>query len=144
MATRRCVIALMAMIFVAGAAASAAAMPRRHGVPHVTLSAEGRGTLIALSYGTGAAAHVHFLHALESLERVALADLDHDGHIDIVAAPRDGVLMFWHNVGHGRFARVALPPDAHPLSAHGVRIARVEKLDDGLQWGDDRHDAAMP
>jgi len=144
MALRRAALALMTILFVAGAALPSAAAPRRHGVPRVTLSTEATGTLIALRFGCGAASHVHFVHAREALDRVALADIDHDGAVDIVAAPHDGVLMFWHNAGHGRFSRIALPRDSTRIVARGPRIARVEKMDDGWQWGDDRHDAAMP
>ena len=141
MAPRRAALAFLAILFVACAVVPAAAAPRRHGVPCVTISAEGPGTLIALHY---TASHVHFLHARESLERVALADIDNDGQVDILAAPRDGVLMLWRNAGHGRFARAALPRQTHRMIARGPRITHVEKLDDGLQWGDERHDAAMP
>jgi hypothetical protein len=144
MATRRAALALMAILFVVGAASPSAAAPRRHGVPRVTITAEERGTLIALDYGSGTAAHVHFLHARETLERVALADIDNDGNIDILAAPRDGALMLWRNAGHGRFARAALPRATRRLVSRGPRIALVHKMDDGWQWGDDRHDAAMP
>jgi hypothetical protein len=140
MATRVAPLALLAILFVGGVVQAAAA-PRAHGVPLVTMSAEGHGTLIALHY-TGS--HVHFLHAREPLDRIALADIDHDGKVDIVAAPRDGVLMLWRNAGHGRFARATLPRDTQRLIARGPRITRVAQPDDGLQWGDDRHDAAMP
>ena len=141
MALRRAALALLAIVF--AAAAPAAAAPR-HGIPHVTLTAEGDGTLIALRFGTGASSHVHFLHAREALECVAMADVDNDGHLDLLAAPRDGTLMFWRNAGHGRFARAAIPRETPRLASRGPRIAHIEKTDDGGQWGDDRHEAAMP
>jgi 23S rRNA C2498 (ribose-2'-O)-methylase RlmM len=141
MAMRRATLAFLAILFVTGAALPAAAAPWRHGVPRVTITAEGPGTLIALRYD---AAHVHFVHTREALERVALADIDRDGAVDIVAAPRDGALMLWRNAGHGRFARVALPRGTLRLIARGPHIKHLQKADDGWQWGDDRHDAAMP
>src|SRR5215471_10215537 len=101
MATRRAALALLAIVFVVGAALPAFAKPRRHGIPRVTISADGAGTLIELLYGSGLTSHVHFLHAGEVLDQVALADIDNDGHMDILAAPREGGLMFWHNAGHG-------------------------------------------
>jgi hypothetical protein len=141
MATRRAALALMGAVLVAAAAIPAAAAPRAHGTPRVTISAEGGGTLIALHYTTS---HVHFLHAREPLERVALADIDNDGNVDILAAPRDGALMLWRNAGHGRFARAALPRDSQRLTARGPRITHAVNPDEGSQWGDDRYDAAMP
>lgn len=141
MAPRRSALALLAILFVAGAGVPAAAAPRAHGVPRVTISAEGPGTLIALHY---TASHVHFLHAREALERVALADIDNDGNVDILAAPRDGALMLWRNAGHGRFARAAPPRGQQRIAARGPHITHVERLDDGWQWGDEGHDAAMP
>jgi hypothetical protein len=144
MATRRAALALLAILFVVGAALPAAAAPSRHGIPRVTITAEGQGTLISLLYGSGVTSHFHFLHAREPLDRIALADVDNDGYVDILAAPRDGGLMFWHNAGHGRFSRVAPPREAHTLRSRGPRITHSVKPDDEWQWGDERHDAAMP
>ena len=150
MATRRAALALLAILVIAGAAVPAVAAPhvprapRAHGVPRISFSAEGRGSVIVLHFGTDSAAHLHFLHAGEPLEHVALADLDTDGYVDVLAAPRDGALIIWHNTGHGRFARVALPHGSQRIVVRGPRIAHVEKMDDGWQWGDDRHDAALP
>ena len=142
MALRRAARALLAILF-AAVAAPAAAAPH-HGVPHVTISAEGPGTLIALRYGTGAASHVHFVHTGEALEHVALSDVDNDGDVDILAAPRDGAVMLWRNAGHGRFARAPVPRRAQPLVPSAPRITRTGETDDGWQSGDDQHDAAMP
>jgi hypothetical protein len=145
MARRRTALALLAMVFVAVAAVPSVAAPRRHGVPRVTISAEGPGTLISLRYGSGAESHFHFLHASEALDRVAVTDIDNDGYVDILAAPRDGALLLWRNAGHGRFALASLSRGTSFPVTRGPRIARIEKMDDGWQWGDDhRHDAAMP
>src|SRR5262245_62044177 len=107
MATRRATLALLTILVVAVAVPAAAAP--RHGVPHVTISSEGPGTLISLRFGIGTTSHVHVLHAGEVLERVALADVDNDGYVDVLAAPRDGAVMLWRNAGHGRFLRATLP-----------------------------------
>lgn len=144
MATRRAALALLAILFVMGTALPASAGHRRHATPRVTITAEGPGTLIALRYTCGHVEHVRFVHAREPIERVALADLDNDGRLDIVAAPRDGALMVWHNAGNGRFAPVALPHGAQRISPRSPRFSRVGRADDGWQWGDDRYDAAMP
>ena len=55
--------------------------------------------------------------ALSAAEEVELADLDHDGDLDLVAgsAP-DQVGRVWSNDGHGNFAlRASLPPFRKPL-----------------------------
>lgn len=142
MATRRATLALLTILVVAVAGPAAAAP--RHGVPRVTISAEGPGTLISLRFGIGTASHVHVLHAGEVLERVALADVDNDGYVDVLAAPRDGAVMLWRNAGHGRFARATLPRAAQAPISRGPRVGRLVKPDEGWQWGDDRYDAAMP
>jgi FG-GAP-like repeat len=144
MAPRRVALALLVMLFAAVGVVPAAAAGGHHVIPHVTITDEGRGTLIALRYGSDLSGRTRFVHSREPLDRVALADIDNDGDVDILAAPRDGALMVWRNAGHGRFARTALPRQNHRIIARGPRITHVEKLDDGLQWGDDRHDAAMP
>ena len=141
MATRRASLGLLAFVLLVCAAVPAAAAPRAHSVPRVTLSAEGAGTLISLRYG---ASHIHLVHARVALERVALADVDRDGDEDIVAVPREGVLLVWRNAGHGRFARDAAPGAGHRVLAQGPSIGLVRETEDAWQLGDDRYDAAMP
>jgi len=70
--------------------------------------------------------------------------VDNDGYVDILAAPREGGLMFWHNAGHGHFSRVALSREKLTLVARGPGLTRAAKSDDGWQLGDDRHDPPMP
>src|SRR5262245_33982778 len=117
-------------------------------VGFMALRAAVRALLAILSVAAAAipaaAAPVHFVHTPEAFERIALADVDRDGDVDIVAARRDGALVVWRNAGHGRFARVAPQRDAQHIVARESRITRVDDADDGWQWGDDRHDAAMP
>jgi hypothetical protein len=144
---RRAVLPALAILLLIGSVARVSAAsrpPHARRLPHVTVSAEGAGTLIAVTYLNGARLCVRLLHAREAIDRVALADIDNDGHVDILAAPRNGALVLWRNAGHGRFARAALPRGAPRLVTRGPRIARIAKMDDGWQWGDDRHDAALP
>ena len=117
-------------------------------VEFMALRAVVRALLAILSVAAGAApaaaAPVHFVRAAETLERIALLDIDRDGDVDIVAAPREGSLIVWRNAGHGRFARVVPPRQTHLVASRESRLTRLDEADDGWQWGDDGHDAAMP
>jgi len=144
MMARRPVLAVFTALVLAAAVVPAAAAPRGHSAPRVTITAEGPCTLISLRYGSGAGEHVRFVHAHTAIERVAVTDIDNDGDFDVVAARRDGALMLWRNAGHGRFALAVLPRDTHRLTTHGPRLSTREHPDEGWQWGDDGHDAAMP
>jgi hypothetical protein len=144
---RRAVLTALAIVLLMCAAVPAQAGPRRHVERHVarvSVSAEGTGTLIAVTYKTGAREHVRFLHTRTPIERVAVADIDNDGDLDVLATPRDGVLMLWRNAGHGRFRLATVPGRTSHLDVRRSRYERLQRSDDGGQWDDDRYEAAMP
>jgi hypothetical protein len=87
---------------------------------------------------------LRFLQAHALADRVALRDVDNDGDLDILVAPRDGALVLWRNSGHGRFRLATMPPAPHTAPARGPRLERLRRSDDGWQWGDERYDAALP
>jgi hypothetical protein len=66
------------------------------------------------------------------------------GDVDIVAAPRDGALLIWRNTGRGHFTLATFPPGGRTIGVRGPRFVRVRSADDGWQWGDVLHHAAMP
>jgi VCBS repeat protein len=53
-----------------------------------------------------------FAHARADIVAVAAADLDNDGHPDLLASSADGTLTVWRNRGDGSFALLA--PGHHP------------------------------
>jgi hypothetical protein len=143
---RRVILPVLALLLLAGSAVPAFATRRLHArrPPRVTLSYEGQGSLIAVSYRGHTGRCVRFFHTSAAIDRVAITDIDNDGDFDIVAAPHDGALLLWRNAGHGRFSLAAQPRRPPRVSPQGLRFVRVVPADDGWQWGVERYDAAMP
>jgi hypothetical protein len=122
---RRALLAFVALLIVGGsvAPAYAAARGERHAI---------RRQLRLLQ------THHRFAH-------VAVRDVDNDGDLDILAAPRDGGgVVLWRNAGHGRFKLAVVPPTRHGVHRQRSRFVRVQRSEDGWQCGDERYDAAMP
>jgi VCBS repeat protein len=145
---RRLVLPVLTVLLTIGAVVPAAAAPRRAArvrhIARVSVQAEGRGSVIAVTYATGPRQHVRFLHSSVAIDRVAVTDVDNDGQQDILAALHDGEVQLWRNQGAGRFSVATVPHDVHPVAERGPRFVRVKHGDDGWQWGDERYDAAMP
>jgi hypothetical protein len=144
---RRLVLPVLTVMLLIGAVVPAFAGSRRgthvRHISRVSVQADGRGSLIAVTYAAGPRQHVRFLHSNAAIDRVALTDVDNDGQQDILAALHDGEVQLWRNRG-GRFSLATLPHDVRPVPERGPRFGRVKQTDDGGQWGDDRYDAAMP
>jgi hypothetical protein len=144
---RRFVLPVLTVLLVLAAVVPASAARRAHNrrITRVTVSAEGRGSVIAVTYG-GPRQRVRFLHSAEAIDRVALNDVNADGDVDILAAPRarDGAVVLWRNEGNGRFELATLRQQVRLQPSSGSRFVRVRRSDEGSQWGDERYDAAMP
>jgi len=141
---------LLLLVFTAGLAvgmsapASAAETARvTHRVRSITLSPDGPGTLIRIIYIGRVQPHVRVIHSRESIDALAVADIDDDGNPDILASARGGGLVVWRNAGHGNF-QLATPPVRRFVSATGATIGRCHHIEAPIQAGDDRYDAAMP
>lgn len=141
---------LLLVVFTAGlvvgisAPASAADTSRatRH-VRSITLSPDGSGTLIRITYIGRVQPHVRVIRSREAIDALAITDIDDDGNPDILASARAGGLVMWRNAGHGNF-QLATPPARRLLSATGATIGRCHHIEAPIQAGDDRYDAAMP
>lgn len=132
MALRRSTLFALAALLVLGSVVPALAS---HGARHGRHAGSGSERL---------ARFVRLIHTQEAIDRIALADIDNDGDLDILAARHDGTLKLWRNTGNGRFAPAVLPRGSHRMTSRGPRFVRVHRADEGSQWGDERYDAAMP
>lgn len=137
--------ALTLLLFAVAVQPASAAGRRCHASRHAreTVSARSFGSVIAVTFKRGASQRTHFLRTPALIDRVAVRDVDNDGDLDVLAAPRDGSLLLWRNAGHGRFL-LATPPHDSRLAANTPRVERIHHRDDGWQWGAERYDAAMP
>jgi hypothetical protein len=143
---RRLTLPVLTVLLIISAVLPAYAAPRRSRIRHisrVSVQAEGRGSVIAVTYAAGPRKHVRFLHSSIAVDRVALS-VNKDGEQDIVAALPDGDLQLWRNTGYGRFSVATIAHAVRPVSERGPRIVRYQDADDGWQWSEERYDAAMP
>lgn len=107
----------------------------------ITLTREGAGSLISVTFAGHA--HPRVLRSPEPIAAVALADLDRDGDLDIVAASNAKGLQIWRNAGSGHF--VLVPPLRHGIAPDGrANVRPSSRIEEGLLALDDRVDAAMP
>jgi hypothetical protein len=143
---RRFVLTLLAALAVLGASSPTEAAPRRRHprpISAITLTPEGSGTLIRVTYG-----RVHpctrVLRSHEPIDAVAVVDVDADGDQDIVAVRESGDLVLWRHGGRGRFIVVAAAPDRTPVTRRHRAFHRVHDTTAPIQSSDERYSAAMP
>ena len=82
--------------------------PRRpHPIQTVRVNADGAGTVIAVEFA--GRVRPRFIHSATPVDALAVADVDNDGDLDILAASmRDG-LVLWRNAGRGHFVLARAP-----------------------------------
>jgi hypothetical protein len=121
-----------------------AAPGRRHHRPisAITLTPEGAGTLIRVTYGR-VHPYTRILRSQEPIDAVAVTDVDADGDQDIVAVRESGDLVLWRHGGRGRFIVVAAAPDRAPLTRRRTAFHRIHDTTAPIQSGDERYSAAM-
>jgi hypothetical protein len=143
--SRRLLLAIVAAMVVVGASRPAEAVPlRRHSRPisHITLTPEGTGTLIRITYAGRARPHTRILRSRDPIDSLAIADVDNDGDLDILGARESGGLVLWRNAGRGRFV-LAAAPDRHGLTRRETAWRPVLESTAPIQSGDERCSAAM-
>lgn len=124
MASRRLIALSLVALFasVRGAAADGWAGAANLRIVSVRLADDGAGSSVAVKFAGALRAPV--LRVRERLASIALADVDADGDLDILAASvRAGVLL-WRNAGRGRFVLARLPKARDALSARPRVSAR--------------------
>src|SRR5512143_307293 len=127
---RRLLLPALTLLLLAVTAQPASAAGRRcHASRHAreAVSARSFGSVIAVTYKRGGLQRTHLLRTATAIDRVAVRDVDNDGDLDVLAAPRDGNLLLWRNVGHGRFSLAALPRGDRRLTAKSSRFERVRR-----------------
>jgi hypothetical protein len=115
--------------------------PRR--VSAITVAPHGHGSVIRIVYAGGVRPMVRIIESRDPIEALAVADVDNDGDLDILASAHDGALVMWRNAGHGRF-RLATAPERRIVKTADAVIGRCHHVDAPIQAGDDRYDAALP
>jgi hypothetical protein len=86
---------------------------------------------------------VRAIESIDPIDALAVADVDNDGDLDILASVHDGQLLMWRNAGNGQF-RLATAPSRRFVSVPAAHIGRCHHVEAPIQAGDDRYDAAMP
>jgi hypothetical protein len=147
--SRRVLLTGLAALLVLSVAVSAHAAPARGGgrpsIHSITLTPEGSGTLIRLTYVGREHPHTRVLRSREPIDALAVADVDNDGDLDILAAGRQGELRLWRNAGGGRFVLAAAAISRHvDYARRNIRVGNGVFDDQPEQAGDERYDAAMP
>jgi hypothetical protein len=143
---RRLLLVGLTAWMVGASAASAATIDRsRHQrrVSAITVTPHGQGTIIRITYAGRWRPVVRVIESPDPIDALAIADVDNDGDLDILASARGGRLVMWRNAGNGHF-RLATAPERRIVSAADGRIGRCHHADAPVQAGDDRYDAAMP
>jgi hypothetical protein len=133
-----CVLAALA------GAAEAGAHRAHHGrrINSITLTPDGNGSLIAVMFI--GRSHPKLLRSADRIATYAVADVDNDGDLDIVATSSGTSLLLWRNAGRGRFVFAAISRGRIPASTPRLGTRRLVHADDGWVASEDRYDAAMP
>jgi FG-GAP-like repeat len=141
--SRRFLFALLGIVLAVAANAEAArrAHHRPRHIDSITLTPDGRGSLISITFA--GKEHPRLLRSTDPIAAFALADVDNDGDLDIVATTDRTGLVVWRNTGRGRFV-FALPSGIRPPGRPPLGMRHLPRIGDGPVVFDDRYDAAMP
>jgi hypothetical protein len=145
---RRILLTFVAALLLTAAARPADAAPgRRHHhrrISAITLTPEGTGTLIRIVFAGRARPLIRILRSLDPIDTLAIADVDNDGDLDILAAPKAGGLLLWRNAGRGRYVfACAIPPPRRTLTRAATALHSAIATNAPEQTGDERAGAAV-
>ena len=135
---------LLGILLVATAATADARHLHKHrgrSIDSITLTPDGRGSLISVTFAGRARPRV--LHSPEPISAYALADVDDDGNLDIVTTSGGTQLLIWRNAGRGHFV-LAAPSGARASRPVRSGLRPVTRVDEGPVAAEDRYDVAMP
>jgi hypothetical protein len=111
-------------------------------IDRVTLSPDGQGTVIAVTFA-GHDDQPRLLRSIDPIATYAVADVDNDGDLDILAASERSGLLLWRNAGRGRFVLASLT-SRRSATQPAPDVRHLSRADEGLVAADERYDAAMP
>jgi hypothetical protein len=101
----------------------------------VRVADEADGSVVAVKLS--AHHRLRLLHSVERLVRIATADVDADGDLDILASTIRERLLLWRNAGRGRFILARLPKardalgGAAPRASGGVPVPAQDEPGEG-------------
>jgi hypothetical protein len=153
---RRILLTFVAALLMGAAARPANAagvrrQPHHHDHHHhhrpisaITLTPEGTGTLIRITYAGFARPLTRILRSQDPIDTLAVADVDNDGDLDILAAPKAGGLFLWRNAGGGHYVfACAIPPPRRTLTPAQRVLHPAIATSAPDQTGDERSSAAV-
>jgi hypothetical protein len=146
--SQRLFLPILSALLVISVASPTHAWPRagwqQPPIRSITLTPEGSGSLIRITYSGRLHQHTRVLRSRDPIDALAVADVDNDGDLDILAAGRRGDLRLWRNSGRGKFVLVAAAVSGGGHFGRGVRAGRGVLDEEPVQAGDERYDAALP
>ncbi len=132
-------LALLAGVRAASADGSVTAINPR--VLAVRIAEDAAGSAVAVKLS--GAQHAPMLRVGDHLASVALADVDADGDLDILAASTRADILLWRNTGRGRFVLTHLPKPRNALIRTPRASGRRATLSHD-QVGEGDGDPALP
>jgi hypothetical protein len=140
-----CRLLPLVLVLVAATAPPASAGPRHKcgKIAAIHVSPEGSGSRISVEL-RGHRHRVSVLVVDDRISAYAVADVDNNGHLDILAASEHHGLLLWRNAGRGRFVLATRTQGRvqHPGTGPGVRATGL--AEDAIQFSDNRYTAVLP
>ncbi len=122
--------------------AEAAAFRRHLPISSITLTPQGTGTLIRITYAGRLRVHTRILHSRDAIDALAIGDVDNDGQQDILAARKGGGLVLWRNAGRGHFVFKQVRA-RRAVTRRETAFHRVLETSAPIQSSDEHCSAAM-